>query len=214
MPQFKRTLLERLMQYHHYLRDQRPAGAPDTVSSAQIAEFVDHDDTQVRKDLAAIGVRGLPRVGFSVHQVVKATSNVLGFSEPYNAAIIGAGQLGGALAAYPGFAEYGLVTAAVLDVAPEKIGSQVGNLTVEPMDRLEEIIRTRHVRLAILTVPADVAQDIADRLVRADIVAIWNFAPTGLAVPEGVLVRNEHISIGLAELAYHLKEARRTPRKL
>ena len=95
---------------------------------------------------------------------------------------------------------------AAFDNDQRKVGRTIAGLTVRPMNGMSAFVRTRNIRLAIITVPAAVAQKIADRLVSAGVTAIWNFAPTQLSVPDNVLVRNEHISRGLSEIAYHLKQ--------
>lgn len=201
----KHALLERLMHYYYFVGAQTDEGAGETVSSAQIAKFLNMDDTLVRKDLAAIGVRGYPRVGFKSAEVLAAIRNVLGFNDTYKAIIVGAGRMGGALAAYTDFAKYGLFVVAAFDIDPNKQGMVLGGIVVQPMENLEMVITRHGVRLAILTVPAGPAQDITDRLARAGVRAIWNFAPVNLSAPTNVVVRHEHISVGLAELAYHLK---------
>jgi redox-sensing transcriptional repressor len=136
---------------------------------------------------------------------------VLGFDQPYDAVLIGAGHLGSALAAYKKFASYGLEIVAVFDNDPRKIGSKVAGLKVRSMRALKPYIRKHDIRLAVLTTPADVAQKLVDRAVSAGVKAIWNFAPTQVAVPPDVLVRNEHISLGLSEIAYHLTQLEEPP---
>jgi len=165
-------------------------------------------DTLVLKDLASIGVRGRPRVGFSTIELMEAVRVTLGFNDTYKAVIVGAGRMGGAIASYAGFAKYGLYIVALFDVDTERVGNVQGGVFVQPLENLETVIARHDVRLAILTVPAEAAQPLAERMVAAGIRAIWNFAPSSLVVPPGVFVRHEHISIGLGELAYFLKQSR------
>lgn len=202
----RRANVERLMHYYHLLQELRAHESGETFSSMQIADLLDLDDTLVRKDLASIGVRGCPRVGYLADEVVSAIHKALGFGEPRRAVVIGGGRLGGAIASYPGFAKYGLTVVAVLDSDPEKIGAALGEHVVRSLDELPEAVAEFGAEVAILTVPAEVAQDAADRAVAAGIRALWNFAPTQISVPEGVRIRNEHLSTGFAELAYHLKQ--------
>lgn len=207
----KHALLERLMHYHYFVGAKLSGretivGLPkETVASAEIAEFLKMDDTLVRKDLAAIGVRGYPRVGFRSAEVLKAIREVLGFDSTLPTAIVGCGRLGGALAAYAGFAEYGVKICAAFDDDPQKTGSSLGPVPVLPIESLEPTIEQMGIRMAILSVPPEPAQSLCDRLVAAGVEAIWNFAATTLNTPDDVVVRHEHISVGLAELAYHLK---------
>jgi redox-sensing transcriptional repressor len=208
--ELKKTLLERLVLYCHFLESEAAGPTADHVSSVEIADYADIDESQVRKDFAAIGVRGTPRVGYEVSEITHAIQETLGFDRGYRAAVVGAGRLGSALVCYPGFARYGLHVVAAFDKDPNRLGERLCALTIEPIENIREIITTRGVELGIITVPARGAQDAAERLVDAGVRAVWNFAPTGISVPEGVRVRHEHLSVGLAELAYHLNRQRRT----
>ncbi|MBN2713040.1 MAG: redox-sensing transcriptional repressor Rex, partial [Planctomycetes bacterium] len=161
--------------------------------------------TQVRKDLAAIGVRGYPRIGYRAVDASSRIREVLGFDVRKKGIIVGAGRLGGALASYPGFGAYGLEIVAIFDTDDSKVGSSIGQHPVVTLDKLEQVISDEHVGLAVLAVPAVAAPALAERVVAAGVRAIWNFAPTRFAVPEGVRIRHEQISVGLAELSYHLK---------
>lgn len=204
-PVLNQIVVERLMHYYHLVAEQIEAQASGYVSSAQIAQLLNMDDTLVRKDLAAIGVRGRPRVGFSTTGLMDAIRQTLGFNERYRAVIVGAGRLGGAIASYAGFGKYGLDIVALLDADPARVGETLRGVPVMHIDDLETVIKDQDVDMAVLTVPADAAQALADRLVASGIRAIWNFAPTSLVVRPGIFVRHEHISVGLAELAYYLK---------
>jgi redox-sensing transcriptional repressor len=202
----RKVVLERLMRYHRFLSELTARKPVQTVTSAQIAEALDIDPTQVRKDFSAIGVLGMGRVGFDVCEVCRAIRVALGFNQRYDAVLVGTGHLGGALLAYSGFARYGLHIVAAFDNDKRRIGSRIAGCTVKSTKALKPFIRSREIRLAILTTPAEVSQKLADRLVSAGVKAIWNFTPSRLAVPPGVLVRHEHISVGLSEIAYHLKQ--------
>jgi len=183
------------MRYYRFLSETTARKPVQTITSAQIAEALDIDPTQVRKDFGAIGLLGIGRVGFDVCEVCRAIRVVLGFERRYNAILIGAGHLGTALLAYSGFARYGLYIIAAFDNDKRRIGSKIAGYTIKPTRELKPFIRKRDIRLAILTTPADVAQELTERLVSAGVKAIWNFTPTRLTVPQGVLVRNEHISM-------------------
>jgi redox-sensing transcriptional repressor len=163
------------------------------------------DDTLVRKDLAEIGVRGLPRVGFRVVEVVNAIRELLDFNHKTRAVIIGMGRLGSAFASYAGFARYGLEVCGLFDNDPIKIGLMTNGLVVLPVARLPLVVGGKGVGIAMITVPPEAAQDVADLAVSAGIKAIWNFASARIAVPDTVFVRHEHIAVGLAELRYNLR---------
>ena len=201
----KRVVLERLMRYHRFLSQITASKPIQTITSAQIAEALDIDPTQVRKDFGAIGLVGIGRVGYQVEDVCCAVRTIMGFDNENPAVLIGVGQLGGALLTYPGFQKYGLSITAVFDSDPGKVGRRKAGHTIRSIRSLKPFIRQHGIRLAILCTPVEVSQIIADRLVSVGIKAIWNFTPTDLSVPSDVLVREEHISLGLSEIAYHLK---------
>jgi len=193
------------MRYYRFLSETAGKKAPPMVTSAQIAQALDLDPTQVRKDFGAIGLQGMGRVGFERCEVCRAIRVELGFDQEYRAVLVGAGHLGNALLAYGGFERYGLRIVGAVDNDQRLVDRRVKKLTVQATRALRPFIKKNNVRMAILTTPVDVSQAVADRLVAAGIQAIWNFTPTHLVVPEGVFVRNEQISLGLSELAYHLK---------
>ena len=194
------------MLYHRFLSERGGRRALTTVTSGQIAEALDVDPTQVRKDLGSIGLRGRGRVGFNATEVVNTIRQVLGFDRTHLAVLVGVGHLGGALIAYRGFAQYGLHIVAAFDKDTSKTGREMACCPVRSTRGMTSFVKRHQIHLAILAVPADVAQRVADRLVGAGIRAIWNFAPTRLSVPEGICVRDEHISLGLSQLAYRLSD--------
>lgn len=204
----KHALLERLFHYYHAVGEAIPDNGRNAVTSTQIADFLHIDDTQVRKDMALIGVRGVPKVGFKRSEVLAGICSLLGFDEKYTAIVVGAGRLGGAMASYKGFERYGLRITALFDSDPNKTGLMWGNYVVQPMEHIPAIVQRDDVRVAVLTVPAEATQTAAEQIIAAGVRAIWNFAPATIAVPPEVFVRHEHISVGLAELSYHLKEER------
>lgn len=204
-PPLRHMLLERLVHYYHFLSDRGEQSPNATVTSTEIAALVDMDDTLVRKDLAEIGVRGLPRVGFRVADVVQAIRELLDFDRKTRAVIIGMGRLGSAFASYAGFARYGLEVCGLFDSDPIKIGLMTNGLVVLPVNRLPLVVGGKGVDIAMITVPPEAAQDVADLAVSAGIRAIWNFASARIVVPDTVFVRHEHIAVGLAELRYSLR---------
>jgi len=183
---------------------------PRTVTSAQIAEALEIDATQVRKDFRAIGLIGTGRVGFDVCEVCRAIRTALGFNDRHLAVLVGTGHLGSSILAYNGFARYGLQIVAAFDSDGHTVGTEVAGYTVKSVRTLKPFVRKHGIKLAVVTTPLDGAQHVADRLVAAGVRAIWNFAPTRITVPPGVTVRDEHISLGLSELTHHLAEQRET----
>lgn len=197
-------MVERLARYHRRIAERRGRLAAEPVTSASLARDVHVDATQVRKDFGNIGLRGRGRVGYDVDEVVTALRRALGFDRTHRAVIVGAGHLASALIAYRGFAKYGLHIEAAFDSDPARVGARIGDCPVLPVDGVAEYVQQHRVRLGIVTTPVEAAQGVTDTLIAADVQAIWNFAPVRLLVPEGVRVRDEHISVGLAELTSHL----------
>lgn len=174
-----------------------------TVSSSGLAEAAGVNSAQVRKDLSYLGTYGTRGVGYPVEELVTEISTFLGVSDDRPVVIVGAGNLGTALASYGGFHERGFRVAAVVDADPHKIGNQLGGLRVEQVDELERIVTERDVTIAVLATPAEAAQSAADRLVAAGITAILNFAPAHLSVPDGVTVRRVDLSTELQLLSFY-----------
>ena len=200
------VVLERLIQYYRYLFGLTDRKSVSTITSAQLGVALDIDPTQVRKDFGAIGLVGISRVGYEVCEVCRAIRLVFGFDQPYQAVLIGSGHLGAAVLNYSGFSRYGLEIVAAFDNDPEKIGTKIAGLDIRPIRTLKPFVRKHEIRMGILTTPVGVSQTLADRLVDSGIKAIWNFSPTRLNAPADVLIRNQYISVGLAQLAYHLNE--------
>jgi len=202
-----RALRERLARYHQIATRVGESGQT-VVSSASMAEILGVDATLVRKDLAAAGVTGRPRVGFATGDILARLDELLGLAGTWEAILIGCGQLGSALVGYPGFAKYGLKIAGVFDSDYSKVGRTVGGHTVLPMEKCRSVIEIFAVEIAILAVPAAAAQELAQWLVERRVRAIWNFAPVHLRVPPGVVVRDENLALGLAQLIHSLKTCR------
>jgi redox-sensing transcriptional repressor len=179
-----------------------------TISSRQLGESLRLTDAQVRKDLAYFGQFGHPGIGYRVDDLIGQVRHILGTDKTWNVILIGAGNLGRALIAYRGFEAKGFKLTAVLDNDPAKFGKKYGSFTIGPLESLEETIRTLMVRLAILTVPADVAQDVADRLIEAGVRGILNFAPVSLAVPETVALNSVDLAVQLEQLSFQVNVGR------
>jgi redox-sensing transcriptional repressor len=212
MARLKRVVLDRLIRYYRYLAELATRQPVATVTSARIGSALDIDPSQVRKDFGAVGLVGMSRVGYDVCEACRAIRTVVGFDRPYTGAIVGAGKLGGAILASPEFDRYGLRIVAAFDSDPFKWGRQIEGLRILPIKQLAHYLTEHQIRLVILTIPADAAQAVADLAVSCGVEAIWNFTPTRLSLPRGVLARNQRLSAGLADIAYHLKAPRRAVR--
>jgi len=162
-----------------------PEDAPKNISATTIAEALQLNDVQVRKDLASVSSSGKPKVGYNVKDLIAELEAFLGYNDIDNAVIVGAGSLGKALLNYSGFKAYGLNIIAAFDLCEEPTEFQ--GKTVFPIAQLESFCRKVNIHIGIITVPASSAQEICDLLVNSGIRAIWNFAPVHLVVPDGIL---------------------------
>jgi redox-sensing transcriptional repressor len=178
-----------------------------TISSKQLGESLRLSDAQVRKDLAYFGQFGHPGIGYRVDDLIAQVKRILGTDKTWNVVLIGAGNLGRALTAYRGFDAKGFKLVAVLDNDPSKIGQKYSAFTIQPLTSLEDTIRALSVRLAILTVPADVAQEVADRVIEAGVRGILNFAPVSLDVPETVALNSVDLAVQLEQLSFQVNVA-------
>ena len=194
--------LKRLPVYMAYLKSLDPIET-EYISSAAVAEALEMNDVQVRKDLAAVcKSAGVPKKGFILKDLVSGISDYLGYGSGNDAILIGAGNLGMALMSYRGFDNYGINIVAAFDNRPEV----VDNERIFDISRLGEICEKHNVKIGIITVPDSAAQRVCDMLVESGILAIWNFAPTHIKAPEDILVQNENMASSLALLSNHLRE--------
>lgn len=196
--------IRRFPSYLRILMQKKDAGDRD-ISATLLAHELGLTAIQVRKDLASTGVEGKPKVGFSIEELIVAITHSLGWDNAAEALIIGAGNLGSALAAYNGFSAYGLSIAAIFDKDPGKIGKRIGHLTVLPVDTVNQYIKSHRVTIAVLAVPANQAQAAADMLVKCGIRGIWNFAPVNLRVPEDVVMQRTDLAASFAVLSVMLQ---------
>lgn len=192
----------RLPLYLRALYELTEQGA-QTVSSDGLAQAAGVNSAQVRKDLSYLGSHGIRGVGYAVDDLLDHISAVLGLNRDWRVLLVGVGNLGRALASYGGFGERGFEIAALVDADPDKIGQQVGEHRIEPLDELDDLVAREDVSIAVIAVPAEAAQTVADRLVASGITAILNFAPAHLEVPAHITVRKVDLSTELQILAYH-----------
>jgi redox-sensing transcriptional repressor len=198
--------LRRLPSYHHFLTTLLSTGA-ETISCSVIGRELHLDPTQVRKDLALTGAAGKPKVGYDLSDLIGSIENFLGWNDSKQAFLVGVGSLGTSLLGFRRFNRYGLEIVAAFDVAESKVGKVVHGKDVMPLEKMASLARRMHVMMGIITAPADSAQYIADQMVAGGIRGIWNFAPTSLDVPEGVIVQDEDLFSSLAVLSRRLNTA-------
>ncbi len=179
-----------------------------TVSSSQLGAALAINDAQVRKDLAFFGQFGYPGIGYRIGELITALQRILGIDREWPLALIGLGNLGRALLKYRGFRNRGFRIVALFDNDAQKIGHIFDGMTVRPLDALTEVIAQQNISLAVLSVPVEAAQHVADQLVASGILGIFNFAPMPLIVPASVSVVAVDLSVQLEHLAYKTQASR------
>lgn len=199
------TVLNRLPIYLNYLK-ALPDDSPPNISATTLAHQLGLGEVLVRKDLAEVSDKGRPKVGYKVTALIDSIEEFLGYKNVKDAVIVGAGKLGLALLDYGGFKNYGLNIVAAFDTDPAKAMDTETGKQVVSAKRFENLCTRMQVKIGIITVPASAAQSVCDMMIRSGIKAIWNFAPTHLNVPSGILVQNENMAASLAKLSAHLAE--------
>ncbi|MDR1694090.1 MAG: redox-sensing transcriptional repressor Rex [Lactobacillaceae bacterium] len=184
--------IQRLTLYHFILRDYMLKGI-EHISSQQIAALLKIDDSQVRKDVTFCKTQGKTKVGYNVLELRKAIEDLLGFERRKDVFIVGAGNLGFALAKYDDFKDYGLDVLALFDIDEKKVDRSINGKKIFHISKFEDLVKQMGVEIAVLTVPANVAQEVADILAKAKIKYVWNFTTTVLDVPDDIKVHNENI---------------------
>jgi redox-sensing transcriptional repressor len=174
----------------------------NTVSSSQLGAALAIGDAQIRKDLAFFGQFGYPGIGYRIEELIMALRHILGIDREWPLALVGLGNLGRALLKYRVFLSRGFHVVALFDNDPKKIGQVHEGLVVEPIEALRQAVISQGVRLAVLSVPAEAAQKVAEQMVGCGVQGILNFAPLPLIVPPNVNVVAVDLSVQLEQLAY------------
>ena len=196
--------VKRFPSYLRILNQAKESGRKYT-SATNLADELGLNPIQVRKDISSTGIEGKPKVGFDIDELTQYITHVLGWDNTSDALIVGAGNLGSAIARYDGFASYGLKIVAIFDKSTEKIGTTVGSFTVKSMESLNRFITENRISIAVITVPASQAQAVCDLLVKCGIRGIWNFAPKDLKVPDSVVVQRTDLATSFAVLSVKLR---------
>lgn len=197
--------VKRLPSYLRLLRQAKEEGER-FISATKLASELSLKPIQVRKDIASTGIEGRPRVGFELDELISRITHVLGWDNAAEALIVGAGNLGSALASYGGFEAYGLKISAIFDKDIRKIGTRTGHLTVLPLEKINQYIAENRISIAVIAVPASQAQAVADMLVKCGIRGIWNFAPVNLKLPEDVVMQRTDLATSFAVLSIKLRK--------
>ena len=199
------AVVRRLPMYYRHLRELEKAGVV-RISSQELGERMNLTASQIRQDINCFGGFGQQGYGYHVSNLKERIGEILGLTHQYHVIIVGAGNIGRAVANYAGFKREGFNIQAMFDVSPALVGIDVHGTLVQPMDKLDQWLAAHEVDIAVLSVPKAHAQDIADQLVEGGVRAIWNFAPVDLTLPDGVAVNNVHLSDSLHILSYRMNE--------
>jgi redox-sensing transcriptional repressor len=195
--------VRRLSLYLRTLRFMENKGM-QVVSSERLTKHLNITSAQARKDLTYFGSFGQPGVGYNVRRLKEKIEGILGLDRSWRVILVGCGKLGAALLAYPGFRHFGFKIMAAFDNNPAKVGQVIGGAPVLADRTMENFIRKNKIKVAVITVPAEAAQEIARRLVKSGISAILNFAPRYLTIPENIQIKSVDMAMELESLVYYL----------
>lgn len=176
------------------------------VSSTQISRQINIDASQIAKDLSYVNIAGRTRVGYEIDRLVSVLEDFLGFTNMHRAYLFGVGSLGGALLRDSGLSHFGLKIVGAFDVNPELVGTEINGIPIYHTDEFEERMENDKVKIGVLTVPINIAQEITDKMVAGGIKAVWNFTPFRIRVPETIVVQNTSLYAHLAVMFNRLNE--------
>jgi redox-sensing transcriptional repressor len=196
--------IKRLAMYYRCLENKKAKGMQKTLSK-EIAESLEIKASQIRKDLSYFGEFGKRGVGYDIDKLMDSIKTILGLNKKWNVAIVGVGNLGSAIANYTGLEKNGFIIKAAFDKNKSKVGTQISaGVLVYDMNDLKKICKEKNIEIAILTVPASVAQQVTDMLVETGIKGILNFTPTTIKTPENISVEDVDFTISLKSLTYDI----------
>lgn len=199
------AVIRRLPKYYRYLGDLLSKDI-QRISSKELSDIIGFTASQIRQDLNNFGGFGQQGYGYNIEDLHNEIGKILGLDKPYSAVLIGAGNLGQAIANYSGFKNAGFEINALFDANPKVIGLKIRDFEILDSDSIEEYVKSNNIDIGILCVPKNGAQQLADRLVGAGVKGIWNFAPIDLKVSEDVIVENVNLTESLFTLSYLMKE--------
>lgn len=200
------STVRRMSLYLRSLQEAQDAGIT-SISSDELAERGGTTSAQVRKDLSFFGSFGKRGLGYSVPELIASVRRILGLGQTWRVALVGAGRIGSALFGYQDFHRRGFHIQAVFDSDPARVGEAWGDLVVRSDQEMESALKAEGIEIVIVAVPADAAQRVVDRVVRAGVRAVLNFAPVPLRVPQGVALRTVDMTTELEGLAFALNNA-------
>lgn len=196
-------VIERLPAYLNILIQLREDGV-NTVSSARLGELTCVNPAQIRRDLTHFGSFGKRGVGYDIPLLVERIQRILGSDHVHQLALVGAGNLGSAIAGYHGLRQHGFHVTAIFDNDPDKVGTSIGDITIQPLEKLEKSLRKHDIRIGVIAVPPEAAQEVTDRLASAGVRVVLNYTPVIVRVPEGVTLHNTDPVHELLHTLYYL----------
>ena len=197
------AVISRLPRYFRYLGELRDEGV-ERISSQDLSELMKVTASQIRQDFNNFGGFGQQGYGYNVEYLYTEIGKILGLDKKHKFVIIGAGNLGQALGGYINFEKRGFIFSGIFDKNPDLIGKEVRGIKVQSMDNLDDFIKTNDIDIAVLTIPKTSAVEVAERLAKNGIKAIWNFAHVDMHLPKEIQVENVHLSDSLMKLSYNL----------
>jgi redox-sensing transcriptional repressor len=200
------AVIKRLPKYYRYLEELMKNDV-DRISSKELGEKIGFTASQIRQDLNCFGDFGQQGYGYNVKELYNQISSILGLDRGYEAALVGAGNIGQAVSNYSRFENLGFRISAIFDANPKLIGMKIRDVEIMDIDEMESSLIAHKIDIGIICVPRKNAQSVADELIKGGVRAIWNFAPVDLIVPDYVKVENVHLSESLLTLIYLLNES-------
>ena len=201
--EISQAVIGRLPRYFRYLGELKDDGI-DRISSQELSAIMTVTASQIRQDFNNFGGFGQQGYGYKVEYLYEEIGKILGLHKTHNLIIIGAGNLGQALANYMNFERRGFLFRGIFDNNPALFGKRIRDLEVQPMEELETFVKENEIDIAVLTIPKDSALEVAERLARQDIKGIWNFAHIDLNLSKEIQVENVHLSDSLMKLTYNI----------
>ncbi len=200
------AVIKRLPKYHRYLEELLKNDV-DRISSKELSKKIGFTASQIRQDFNCFGDFGQQGYGYNVKELHEQISNILGLTREYSIVIVGAGNIGQAVANYSNFEKLGFKLKAIFDINPKLVGIKIRDIEIRDIDTLENFLKDNSIDIGVICVPSRSAQDVCNILTKNKVKSIWNFAPVDLSVPEGVFTEDVHLSDSLLTLSYLMHQS-------
>lgn len=206
--EISKAVISRLPRYYRYLGELSDAGV-ERISSKELSKLMQVTASQIRQDLNNFGGFGQQGYGYNVDMLYSEIGRILGLTKMHNLILIGAGNLGQALAGYVNFEKRGFIMRGIFDINDRLFGQYIRNIPIMSINQMEDFIKENNVDMAVIAIPKAAATQVAKKLVDCNIKAIWNFSHIDLDVPDGIAVENVHLSESLMKLSYLMNDEER-----